>query len=121
MNIETKTDSIFTDKTNTIPKNPSVKQIFTKQTSKCMELESVQFLGTENSIQRCEENSFKGIFNKNALRSITPTRQGVSKLMLSDEGEVVLQSVNLDSVNADSNDLPDGAFVLSQVIPGNVV
>jgi hypothetical protein len=41
----------------------------------------------------------------------------VSKLKLSDSGEVMRQS----SIHADSNNLPDGAFVFSQEEPGNPI
>jgi hypothetical protein len=52
------------------------------------------------------------------LNSITPRKEGVSRLKLSDEGEVIHQQL---SIQADSANLPDGAFVFSTEAPNNVV
>ena len=107
MDIENKTDSVFTDKTNTIPKKSSVKQIFTKRGTKLKKKASKDKL--DLATKTCDVASFKSFYNKGIVRSITPTKRAVTKLMLSD-GEDMGEEDPVGSVHADSVNEPDQAI-----------
>lgn len=112
MDIENRADSVFTDKTNTIQRASSIKQIFTKQLFQESESE---VKAPENLNSSVELQAF---IKTGDLTSITPRKSGVSKLKLNDEGEVIQQQL---SIQADSANLPDGAFVFSTEPPNNTV
>ena len=85
MELENQENSIFTDRTNTIPKGSQVRHIFTKSNF----TKDQDFSETHMDSTTGLDNNFKNLLTHNFATSITPTKTPCTKLKLTDDGEII--------------------------------
>lgn len=115
MDLENHTDSLFTDRTNTIPKDSQTRHVFTKEAFK----QDQDYLQSSIQDTPYAENNFKSYLNKDFAKSITPTKIACSRLKLTDDGEIIRKNPHHSvlSIHADSSNLPEGAFMFNGNAP----
>lgn len=72
MEIENRTDSVFTDKTNTIPKPNNVKALFTKPGNIKLESQNIEPVEEIITTAQRSDTRYATYFEKTGITSITP-------------------------------------------------